>query len=106
MQYTQNLKACYERAREKMEKQLGVTEAREKFSEMIEKVQYQRDAYVISRHGKPAAAVVPIEVYESWKREREKLFDTLRTIQEENQGESPDEVMRDVLEAQQAVRKK
>ena len=41
-----------------MERNLGVTEAREKFSEIIEKVQYQGDAFVINRHGKPAAAVV------------------------------------------------
>ena len=65
---------------------------------------HQGDGFIISRHGKPAAAVVPVKVYESWKRQREELFETIRKIQEANKDADPEEVMRDVLEAQQAVR--
>ncbi len=64
-----------------MERELNVTKAREKFSDLVEGVQFQGDAYIISRHGKPAAAIVPIEVYESWKRERAAFFDLIRTAQ-------------------------
>ena len=87
-----------------MERVLGITEARQEFSNVVERVQYQGDSYIISRHGKAAAAVVPVEVYESWKRQRKELFDAIRKIQEANRGTDPDEVMQDVLQAQQAVR--
>jgi prevent-host-death family protein len=87
-----------------METIVGVTKAREKLSEIVESVQYQNEAYIISRHGRPAAAVVPVEVYESWKRRRKEFFDLIREFQETSGAADPDEVMRDVLEAQQAVR--
>ncbi|MBL7063727.1 MAG: type II toxin-antitoxin system Phd/YefM family antitoxin [Anaerolineae bacterium] len=87
-----------------MDRILGITRAREEFSNIIEQVQYQGDSYIISRHGKPAAAVVPIEVYENWKRQREAFFDAIRRIQEANKDADPDQVMQDVLQAQQAVR--
>ena len=64
-----------------MERALGVTEARKEFRDLVEKVQYQGDAYIISRHGKPAAAVVPVQIYENWKRQREELFDLIRDMQ-------------------------
>ena len=63
-----------------MERRLGVTEAREKFSDVVDKVQHQGDTYVISRRGKPAAAVVPVEVYENWKQQRRTLFDAVRKM--------------------------
>ena len=87
-----------------MERVLGITRAREEFSDIIGQVQYQGDSIIISRHGKPAAAVVPMEVYENWKRQREAFFDAVRKIQEANQGADPDQVMQDVLRAQQAIR--
>lgn len=38
------------------------------------------------------------------KQERKELFDLIREFQESSGDADPDEVMRDVLEAQQAVR--
>lgn len=87
-----------------METIVGVTKAREKLSEIVESVQYQNEAYIISRHGRPAAAVVPVEVYESWKRQRKEFFELIRQFQEASGSADPDEVMQDVLAAQQAVR--
>jgi prevent-host-death family protein len=87
-----------------MEKKLGVTEAREKLSELVDQVLYQGDAYIISRHGKPAAAVVPIEVYESWKGQRKAFFTAIRKIQKANTEVDPEQVWQDVLQAQQALR--
>ena len=66
-----------------MERKLGITQAREEFSTVIEQVQYQGDSYIISRHGKPAAAVVPVEVYENWRRQREEFFDLIHRIRQE-----------------------
>ena len=88
-----------------MERQLGVTEARKQFAQMIDEVKYRGDNYIIVRHGEPAAAVVPMEVYLQWKRERVELFDLIRSVRAENANADPDEVMKVVLEAQQAVRR-
>jgi prevent-host-death family protein len=87
-----------------MEKKLGVTKAREKLAEIVDQVQYQGDAFIISRHGKPAAAVVPVEVYENWKQQRRMFFDAIRKLQDANKEVNPEEVWEDVLIAQQDVR--
>ena len=87
-----------------MEKQLGVTEARKELARIIDEVKYKGSHYVIVRRGEPAAALVPMDVYLQWKREREELFDVIRKIQAANADADPDQVMQEVLEAQQAVR--
>lgn len=87
-----------------MEKIIGVTKARDQFRKIVDEVQYQGDKYVINRHGKPAVAVVPIQVYENWKQQRKRLFDLIREVQATNPAADPDEVMQDVLAAQRAVR--
>ena len=87
-----------------MERKLGVTKAREKFGEIIDHVQYQGDTFIINRHGRAAAAVVPVEVYENWKQQRGMFFDAIRKMQDDNKDIDPEEVWEDVLKAQQAVR--
>jgi prevent-host-death family protein len=87
-----------------MEKRLGISEARKQFATIIDQVKFKGENYVIIRRGEPAAAVVPIEVYERWKEERQQLFETIRSVQAVNVGADPQEVMEAVLEAQQAVR--
>jgi len=84
-----------------MEKVLGVTEARKKFSDIVEQVQHQRDTYLISRYGKPAAAVVPVEVYENWQRQREEFFDLIRNLQKESDlsPEQADQVANEAIAA-------
>lgn len=64
-----------------MEKELGITQARIEFSEIVEQVQHRGDSYIINRHGRPAAALVPVQVYETWKRQREQFFDQMRQLQ-------------------------
>jgi prevent-host-death family protein len=86
-----------------MEKTVSVTEARERFSTIVERVQYQGDSYVISRYGKPAAAVVPVEVYENWQRQREEFFDLVRNLQKQADL-SPEEADRLAREAVAAIR--
>jgi prevent-host-death family protein len=87
-----------------MEKTIGVTQARDEFRAIVDAVQYRGDKYVISRHGKPAMAVVPIEIYENWKKQRQRLFTLIQEVQSANPDADPDEVMQDILKAQQAVR--
>ena len=87
-----------------MERQVGISEARKQLAQMVDQVKYKGENYIIIKHGQPAAAVVPMEVYRQWKREREELFDVIRGIQATNADADPDQVMQAVLKAQQAVR--
>lgn len=88
-----------------MERGINVAKAREKFSDLVEQVQYQGDTYIITRHGKPAVALVPIEVYENWKRERAAFFESLRQSQQ-RAVLPPEEADRLASEAVVAVRSK
>ena len=87
-----------------MEKRIGVTKARNEFRLIVDQVQHGGDKYVIERHGRPAVAVVPIEVYESWKQQRARLLELITEVQLANPDTDPEEVMADVLAVQQAVR--
>lgn len=43
---------------------LDATEARQEFAETLNRVAYGKDRVIVHRHGKPIAALVPIEDYE------------------------------------------
>ena len=88
-----------------MEKELGVTAARRQLSTIIDEVRYRGDNYVIVKHGEPAAAIVPMSLYRKWQSERQELFAAIREVQQKNLDADPDEVMEEVLAAQQAVRR-
>jgi prevent-host-death family protein len=88
-----------------MERKLGITEARKHLADIIDRVTYKGENYVIVRHGQEAAAVVPIDVYRHWKTEREELFAVIREVQAANPNADPGQVMQGVLEAQQTIRK-
>lgn len=87
-----------------MEKLVGATEARDGLRRILDEVQYQGDKYIIERHGQPAVAVVPIQIYEQWKQQRKRLLELVKEVQEANPDAEADEVMQDVLAAQQATR--
>ena len=86
-----------------MERMLGVTQARKLFSSIVDRVQHQGDAYIVSRHGRPAAAVVPVQVYESWKRQREEFFELIQKAQQTADLE-PQEAEQIAAEAIAAIR--
>jgi prevent-host-death family protein len=83
---------------------IGLTEARRQFTGIVNRVMYQGDSYIIEKQGKPVAAVVPLEIYEQWRERRNRFLSLLREVQAKNIDADPDEVMQDILEAQQAVR--
>jgi prevent-host-death family protein len=63
-----------------MEKSIGAFEARRSFGRILQDVAAKGDKVVVERHGQPIAAVVPIHVYEQWKRRREAFFDQMDEI--------------------------
>ena len=88
-----------------MEKTIAAFEARRKFGKILQEVAGKGDRFVVERHGEPVAAIVPVEVYENWKRQRTEFFDLIRTMQEEANLD-PEEAERVANEAVQAVRAK
>jgi prevent-host-death family protein len=86
-----------------MERKIGAFEARRQFGKVLNEVVAKGDRYVVERHGEPVAAVVPIRLYEQWKRERDAFFDRMEAIAE-RANMSEDEAMALALEAQRAVR--
>lgn len=87
-----------------VEKQMNITQVRDALGNLVDEVQYQNNKYIILRHGKPAVAVVPLHVYETWKSNRERLFGLIEQMQESSGEGDPDEIMALVVEAQQAAR--
>ena len=88
-----------------MERKLGISEARKQLADIVDRVIYKGENYIIVRHGQEAAAVVPIDVYRRWKTERAELFKVIREVQQANPSADPDQVMEEVLEVQQALRR-
>lgn len=87
-----------------MEKRMGVTEVRQNLAEVIDEVRTKGESYIVLRHGEPAAAIVPVGVYEQWLKSRESLFGAIREMQSRHPDADPDEILREVLRAQQEVR--
>jgi prevent-host-death family protein len=86
-----------------MERKIGAFDARRQFGRVLNEVATKGDAYVVERHGEAIAAVVPIALYEQWKRTREAFFDRLeQTARRANMSEA--EGMALAREAVQAVR--
>lgn len=69
-----------------------------KLKDVVNQVQYQGYTYVISCYEKPAAAAVPIGVYENRKRQRGDFFDLFRDVQKRADRE-PEEADRLAFEA-------
>lgn len=88
-----------------MEQTLGVTEARTRFSELVDQVRYQGDTVMLLKSGKPAAVLVPVELFERWKAERRDAIAAMRHIQAHvTEPLSDEEAMSLAVEAQEAVR--
>jgi prevent-host-death family protein len=86
-----------------MERTMKAADARRRFGEVLDEVADHGGHYVIERRGEPVAAVVPIHLYEKWKKERDAFFEHLaETAARVNMDE--DEAMALALEAQRAVR--
>jgi prevent-host-death family protein len=60
-----------------MEKTINSFEVRRSFGKLVQNVATHGDKIIVERHGTPVAVLVPVEVYEQWKRSRERFFELL-----------------------------
>ena len=86
-----------------MEKTIGAFEARRQFGSILQDVTARGDEFVVERHGEPVAALVPIELYERWKRQREEFFAQMHEIAARS-NLTPEEADALATEAVQAAR--
>ena len=90
-----------------MLQQIGITEARNKIGELVDRVRYRGDPVVLVKSGKPAAALVPIEWLERYAKERTAAFEVIAEVREQNQDSfaSEEELQAFIDENIHAVRK-
>ena len=85
-----------------MEKSIRASEVPRRLRKVLDDAA-KGDSVIVERYGEPVAVLVPVSVYEQWKRNREKAFDTLREIAE-RVNMSPEEADELVEEAIRWVR--
>ncbi len=89
-----------------MERRVSMQQAREEFPTLVQAAFYRGDRALISRHGKPMAALIPIDEYERWKARREQAFAVFRQVWDANKNRRPERVEEDVEEEIQQVRRR
>lgn len=89
-----------------MEKLLDVTETRQSLSELVDEVHSKGDTVVLTKNNEPSAVMIPIELFEQWKKEREERFAVIDEVQECNRDidMSDDKLMNFVNEVVHQVR--
>lgn len=86
-----------------MERTVAAFAARRQFGQLLREVETLQEQVIVERNGHPVAALVPIAVYEQWKRQRDAFFDRLEaTAARANLSE--DEAIALALEAQHSAR--
>jgi prevent-host-death family protein len=85
-----------------MEKSIRASEIPRRLRKVLDDAA-KGDSVIVERYGEPVAVLVPVSVYEQWKRNREKAYDALREISE-RVNMSPEEAEELVEEAISWVR--
>ena len=65
-----------------MEKTIGAVDVGHSIGRILQDVVSRGDRVVVERHGEPIAVVIPMDVYNQWKRLRSELFGRMREASE------------------------
>lgn len=82
-----------------MEKRVSAMEVRKHLGEILEKIHYHGDTFIIQRAAKPMAVLVPVKQYEQWQLRREQFFALIDQVQERTSQESTEELEEAIAEA-------
>ncbi len=85
------------------EKMVPAFEARRQFGKLLKAVEANGDKFVVRKNNEEVAALVPMKVYNQWKKAREAFFRQMETIAE-RANLSPEEADKLALEAVKAIR--
>jgi prevent-host-death family protein len=86
-----------------VEKLVDAHDIRDQIERVLEDVSVRGDHVIVENRGEAVAAVVPLRLYEQWKRERDNFFDIFEDMAR-NADMSPEEADALALEAVAAVR--
>ena len=87
-----------------MRKTISTQELKVHIGEIVDTVRLRGDRYIIERRGKPVAAVVPVEVEETHRRNRQALFDLMEKAAQRNRGIPPKKIDAAIEQAIREVR--
>jgi len=87
-----------------MIKEASAMKVRQQFGELINEVQYRHDSVVVTRAGKPVAAIVDIALFNKMRLLEEEFDRTQRELQDAFQGESVESVDALLKQAKRATR--
>ncbi len=87
-------------------RRLAAKDARANFSDVLSRVYYGQEPVIVERKGKPVAVLISPEQWERYQQQtKDRLFEAIDRLQEQNRDADPEEVERDVTEAVEEVRR-
>ena len=89
-----------------MLKTISAIKVRQNLGQVMNEVALKDDAYIVERAGKPLVAIIPIEQYQSMKKEREEFFRMVDEIREGMATAEDSVIDAEIEEAVQSYRKK
>lgn len=81
-----------------IEENMDVSDAQRNLEEIVQRVAENNDKVVLEVEGQARAVVVPLAIYEQWKRSRDEFFEVMR-VAAERANLSPEEADRLAAEA-------
>ena len=88
-----------------LRKRYSAQEARQNLADILGLVYYGKEPVIVEKRGRTVAVVISPEDFEFLQKEKERAFGVVDTVQAKNTDVDPDEVLDDVTEAVEEVRK-
>jgi prevent-host-death family protein len=88
-----------------MVKTVSTAEARANFGDVLNSVYYTKEPVVVQKKGKVVAAIISPEAFQRLQEADARDWATIQAVGERNAAQDPDEVLRDVTEEVEAVRR-
>jgi len=89
-----------------MGKIVTIEDARKKLGDLVDSARLRGDQYIISKKGKPSAAIVPIEVVQRHEESKRALLRLIEEVHEKNKGKKAEEIEKTIDEAVKWARRK
>jgi prevent-host-death family protein len=94
-----------ETRRSQVAKRYSAQEARQNLADILGMVYYGKEPVIVEKRGKMVAAVISPEDYALLQQQKERAFAVVDRIQARNAAYDPDEVLADVMQAVEEVRR-
>jgi prevent-host-death family protein len=89
-----------------MGKTVTIEDARKTLGTLVDAARLKGDRYIISKKGKPAAALVPLEIVQKHEESKKILLRLIEEVHDKNKGKKAEEIERIIDEAVKWARRK